>query len=63
MDEQEKIFDRLYQMDSSTSRVYGGIGMGLAIAKTIVEGFDGKLTVSSEPGEGSSFCFTLPIYE
>jgi signal transduction histidine kinase len=60
-DKQEKIFERLYQVDSSITRRYGGTGMGLAIVKEIVEAHGGKIKVESEVGEGSRFCFTLPI--
>jgi len=59
-DQQEKIFERFYQVDSSPSRRYGGTGMGLAIVKEIVEAHGGKVTVESRPGEGSRFCFTVP---
>jgi signal transduction histidine kinase len=57
----EKIFQYLYQIDSSGTRRYGGTGMGLAIVKEIVEAHGGKVTVESKPGKGSRFCFTLPI--
>jgi PAS domain S-box-containing protein len=59
--ETEKIFERLYQIDSSSTRQYGGTGMGLAIAKEIVEAYGGKISVESKAGKGSKFCFTLPI--
>jgi PAS domain S-box-containing protein len=58
-----KVFDRFYQVDGSLTRRYGGTGMGLAIAKEIVEAHGGRIWVESEPGEGSEFCFTLPIAE
>jgi signal transduction histidine kinase len=58
----QKIFDRFYQVDTSYTRSSGGLGMGLAIAKEIVEAHGGKIRVESEGlGKGSSFCFTLPI--
>jgi PAS domain S-box-containing protein len=59
----DKIFERLYQIDPSSTRSYGGTGMGLAIAREIVEAHGGRITVESEPGKGSRFCFTLPIVE
>ncbi|MEE8400531.1 MAG: PAS domain S-box protein, partial [Candidatus Hydrothermarchaeaceae archaeon] len=57
----DKIFQILYQVDGSTTRRYGGTGMGLTIAKDIVEAHDGKIWVESEPGKGSRFYFTLPV--
>lgn len=59
-EEHERIFDRFYQVDSSMTRRYGGTGMGLAIVKEIVESHGGRITVESELGKGSRFCFTLP---
>jgi len=60
-EEQGKIFKRFYQVDSSRTRYYGGTGMGLAIIKEIVEQHGGRVTLQSEPGRGSCFCFTLPV--
>ncbi|MGR3311162.1 MAG: ATP-binding protein, partial [Candidatus Brocadiales bacterium] len=57
----EKIFQNLYQVDSSRTRWYGGTGMGLAIAKEIIKAHGGEITVKSDPGKGSRFRFTLPI--
>jgi two-component sensor histidine kinase len=58
---QEKIFERFYQLDSSITRPYVGTGMGLAVAKEIVEEYGGKIWTESEPGRGSKFYFTWPI--
>ncbi|MFH1347756.1 MAG: HAMP domain-containing sensor histidine kinase [Candidatus Margulisiibacteriota bacterium] len=58
----EKIFDKFYQVDSSYTRAAGGVGLGLAIAKEIVETHGGKIWVESGGvGKGSKFCFTLPV--
>ncbi|MEE9474056.1 MAG: ATP-binding protein [Candidatus Hydrothermarchaeaceae archaeon] len=59
----DKIFEHLYQVDSSSTRRYGGTGMGLAIVKKIVEAHGGEIAVESELGKGSTFCFTLRIVE
>lgn len=56
----ERIFERFYQVDSSTTRAFGGVGLGLAIAKRIVEAHGGHIGVRSAPGQGSTFYFTLP---
>ncbi len=59
-EELDRIFERFYQIDSSPTRRYGGTGLGLAIVKEIVEAHGGRVRVSSRPGKGSRFCFTLP---
>lgn len=51
----EKIFDRFYRNDPSRSRKYGGYGLGLAIAKSIVEKHKGKISVKSNPNEMTTF--------
>ncbi|MEN6348818.1 MAG: ATP-binding protein [Syntrophomonas sp.] len=55
------VFERFYRADDSRSRRSGGMGLGLAIAKSYVEAHGGNMWVKSSPGQGSSFCFTLPV--
>ena len=56
----EKLFERFYRIDQARSRTSGGAGLGLSIAKGIVEAHAGRIWVESEPGRGSRFSFTLP---
>lgn len=56
----KRIFDGFYQVDSSATRRYGGVGLGLAIVNNIVEWHDGKIWVDSEEGRGTRFTVNLP---
>ena len=62
-EEQEKIFDRFYQVDGSERRAYRGTGLGLSICKHIVERHQGRIWTESDgvPGHGSRFHVELPI--
>ncbi|MCZ6582815.1 MAG: PAS domain-containing sensor histidine kinase [Thaumarchaeota archaeon] len=57
---QDSLFKKFYQVDTSYKRKHGGTGLGLAICKGIVEGLDGKIWVNSAEGQGSSFYFSFP---
>jgi NtrC-family two-component system sensor histidine kinase KinB len=58
--ELNRVFDRFYQVDSSSTRHYRGTGLGLTICKHIVEYHHGRIWVESEEGKGSTFTFVLP---
>jgi PAS domain S-box-containing protein len=56
----DNIFQRGYQVDGSMTRRFSGAGLGLSLARQIVEAHGGKIWVDSKPGEGSQFYFTIP---
>jgi PAS domain S-box-containing protein len=58
--EQASIFDKFYQVGSTTKGVREGTGLGLAITKQLVEMHGGRILVESTPGQGSTFTFTVP---
>src|SRR4029077_16173252 len=59
--EQASIFDKFYQVGSTTKGVREGTGLGLAITRQLVEMHGGAITVESEPGKGSTFTFGVPL--
>jgi signal transduction histidine kinase len=61
-DDQELLFDRFYRTDPSRARSTGGTGLGLTIAKQLVEAHRGTIGVESKLGQGSRFFFELPVH-
>jgi signal transduction histidine kinase len=59
-EEQSKIFERFYRVDKARGRAAGGAGLGLAIARWIVERHGGSITVESVPDKGSRFSLQMP---
>jgi PAS domain S-box-containing protein len=60
-EQQKNLFKPFTQGDSSVTKAYGGTGLGLAITKRLVEALEGRISVMSSPGQGSTFTVTLPV--
>jgi signal transduction histidine kinase/putative methionine-R-sulfoxide reductase with GAF domain len=59
-DKIDRVFDRFFQVDGSSTRRFGGAGLGLSICRQIIDAHGGELGVESEVGKGSTFAFTVP---
>jgi signal transduction histidine kinase len=62
-EEQDKIYDRFYQIESGSIKTYGGHGLGLSITKALVDILEGTISLKSQLGEGSEFLIQLPNLE
>ncbi len=61
IDQQKAIFEEFEQVDGSSARRYDGAGLGLAISRKMVEALGGAISLTSNPGKGSTFTITLPL--
>ena len=59
-EDQERVFERFYRVDSARSRHTGGTGLGLSIVKHVASNHGGEVTLWSQPGQGSTFTLSLP---
>ena len=62
-DQEKKLFKAFSQADSSTTREFGGTGLGLIISDTLARKMGGKIELSSTPGSGTAFSFSIPVAE
>jgi signal transduction histidine kinase len=60
-EDQKHLFQKFYRVNNSFTRDVGGTGLGLYIARNLIEQFGGKIWVTSQEGKGSTFSFTLPV--
>lgn len=58
-----RVFERFFQVEAHLTRRYGGMGLGLAVAKAMIELHNGRIWVESEVGKGSTFTFLLPTHK
>ncbi len=61
VEEWERIFERFHRVENEITRRMRGAGLGLAVCRGIVEAHNGRIWAESQPGAGSTFCFTLPV--
>ena len=60
-EKQDKVFDRFYRVSGNKESTFPGMGLGLFISSEIIKRHNGKITLKSTKGKGSTFCFTLPV--
>lgn len=60
--DQERVFERFFRVDTARSRATGGTGLGLAIVKHVAANHNGTIRLWSQPGTGSTFTLSIPIY-
>jgi signal transduction histidine kinase len=63
LEDQPRVFERFYQAEDALLVKHGGFGLGLTVARMIVEQHGGRIWLQSEPGRGSTFFFTIPLVQ